>query len=819
MYVIKRFFEDLFGRAGDFINKYKIAIVIIFAIFFVFMASQIRHIKINTSTESFLHNKDLIEYNSFRDTFGRDEVVILMIGGDIFTDGFLKKLDILHKEIANNVPYLKNVNSLINARLLESENDELIADELLKTFPENAEQMENLKNIIKNSELYTNNLISKNMKYTAMIIESQTYAEDLEVNQADEFSDFDDIINEFDISENNDDILDSEESQDTEERAFLTDAQNNEMVNAIQDIIEKNESKDFAISITGSPVITNTLKRSMLNDMRIFIFLLVITISLIMLFLFRKISGVLLPMIVVIYTLITTIGLMCFFRVALTLLTNILPALMMAISVGASIHLLSIFYQQRNKGKLPLDAIRHALSHSGLAIMMTSLTTAAGLFSFAIADIAPLSHLGIFASIGVIISLVATIFLLPSLLLLMPLNEKKASLIKETKHRWLDRFLLFFADISTKYSKTIIAVSFFMIVIAIIFSMLIRFSFDFLAWMPDSFEVKKGTVLVDKEMQGSTVLEVVIDTNEDKGIYDPELLRIVDKISEEIKTYNKRGISVGKILHFPDMIKEINMALNGDDNTFYKIPDSSNAVAQEILLFENSGSDDLNRIVDFHHTKMRMSVKTKWQDAQRYKVFIDYVDSVLKRDIPDGVDYKITGMIPLMSRVFTATMNSTAKSYIFAFLMITVMMIFMTNSIKFGLISMIPNILPVLFVTGLMGIFKINMDMFVMLTGCIIIGLAVDDTVHFIHQFTENHKKGMSNEDAIRETLATSGRAMFITSLVLSSGFMVFLFATMNNLFYFGLLTAVAIIIALLADFLLAPALMNVIVKEKTRLD
>jgi predicted RND superfamily exporter protein len=164
----------------------------------------------------------------------------------------------------------------------------------------------------------------------------------------------------------------------------------------------------------------------------------------------------------------------------------------------------------------------------------------------------------------------------------------------------------------------------------------------------------------------------------------------------------------------------------------------------------------------------------------------------------------------MLTQTVRAAVESSGKSYLIAFGVITVMMIILLSNVKIGLISMIPNLFPVFFVLATMVMFDLPLDLFSMLIGAIIIGIAVDDTVHFMHNFKNYQSKGLATREAVIATLTSTGRAMVITTIVLSVGFVLYVFSELNNLFVFGLLTSIAFIVALLADLLLAPALMAI---------
>ncbi|MBT6022597.1 MAG: MMPL family transporter, partial [Candidatus Thioglobus sp.] len=176
---------------------------------------------------------------------------------------------------------------------------------------------------------------------------------------------------------------------------------------------------------------------------------------------------------------------------------------------------------------------------------------------------------------------------------------------------------------------------------------------------------------------------------------------------------------------------------------------------------------------------------------------------------------QLTGITTLLSVIMEKSIHSSAVSYMIAFGLVTIMMVLLIGNIKIGLISMIPNILPILFLSTIMVVFDMPLDMFTMLIGAIALGLAVDDTVHFMHNFRRYELEHNDVDKAVRLTLMGTGRAITVTSIVLSVGFLVLLFASMSSMFNFGILTASAIFIALLADFFLVPAIMKLMIHNK----
>jgi predicted RND superfamily exporter protein len=237
-------------------------------------------------------------------------------------------------------------------------------------------------------------------------------------------------------------------------------------------------------------------------------------------------------------------------------------------------------------------------------------------------------------------------------------------------------------------------------------------------------------------------------------------------------------------------------------------------VAQEFLLFENSGSDDLEDFVDSQFSKARLTVKVPFIDAVKAGILLKTITAYLKQKFPDA-RITLTGMMALLARTIYNAIKSMAKSYAIALVVITVLMVILIGRIRIGLLSMVPNLAPILLMLGVIGGFSIPMDLFTMMVASIAIGLAVDDTIHFMHNFRRYYDRSGDPKEAVYETLHTAGRAMLVTTIVLSIGFFIFAFATMHNVINFGLLTGFTIIMALVADYLIAPALMVTVNKPK----
>ena len=806
----KKRVEHKFERFSDFIYENRKKTVFIILAIVIAFASQLKNLTVDTSTEGFLHERDplRLEYDKFRDQFGRDEKVLIAIASDnIFTIKFLNKLNELHRELENNLPYIEEVNSLINARNTRGTIDSLIVDDLFEELPKDQKALEFKKQLAVNNPLFKDLLIDEKGTITTIVIDTQTYtslgADGKPLPKTDDEED------EFGNEEETN-------SKSNEQKEYLTPWENAQIVKKTNEIVAKYQNDDFDILVSGTAVINAELKQSMTKDMQKFIKLVLLVIAIILAILFRRVSGVVLPLITVAFTIVASLSLMAIFGAPITVVTQILPSFLLAVTIGASIHLLAIFFKEFNLTKDKKASLKYAMGHSGLAIVMTSLTTAAGLWSFSFSELAPVADLGKFASAGVVIGLLFTLILLPAILSMIKLKPKE-TVSKETAEieSTMDRFLIKIADISVTYPKRIIAISTVIILVSLALASQLKFSHKPIIWFDKDHPVRMATNIIDKKLKGSVTLEIIVDTGKENGLYEPEILNRIDKFSKDIMTIQSDKYFVGKTLSLVDIIKETNKALNENKKEFYTIPSDKNLIAQELLLFENSGSDDLEDFVDSQFSKARITVKLPYIDAMDYMDLLKKINIRIDEEFKGTAKVTVTGISNLLARIMEAAIYSSAVSYVLALTLITIMMLILIGNIKIGLISMIPNIAPILMMTTIMVIYDMPLDMFTMLIGAIAIGLAVDDTVHFMHNFRRYEIIHNDIDKAVRLTLLTTGRAMVVTTIVLSFGFFVFMFASMSNIFNFGLLTGIAIIIAVLADFFLVPAIMKVMVHSR----
>ncbi len=775
---------DGFDRWGRLMVRRSWLVIAIVLALSAGLGAQVAHLTIDNSLESYLHDDDptLIGYNEFRDQFGSDAVAVIALEPrEVFDIAFLEILRDMHHALENEVPHLDKVTSLVNARATRGKEDALVVEDLLETWPGSEAEVAAVRDRVFANPPYLDTLISRDGHVTTILVKPNAYSP---------------VDPERDVSD------DSARS----ERLYLTEEEVIVFVDSIRDIMARYQTPDVAMHLAGLGVVQSTLNVKTQADFGVFLAVSFVIIIVVLYTVFRRAAGVLLPLVTVVLSLLSTFGTMVLLGLPLSLVTEILPPFLLTVGVCDSVHILVIFFQRFSDTGDREEAIAGALSHSGLAVVMTSLTTAGGLVSFAWAVVAPVSHLGIVAPLGVILAMVFTLVLLPALLAVTPLRNMRST--DTPSNALLMRLVVAVGDTSVRRPVSTVSLWALIVALAALGLGELRFGNDDLRWFPEDEPVRVATTFIDSELNGAVALEVLIDTETPNGLYSPELLQKFERIAASAQSVRYGPLFVGKTMSVADVVKETHRALNENRHDYYAIPGNRQLVAQELLLFEMSGSDDLEELVDPQLSLARLSMKVPWADRMVYSEFLERLRHTITAIVGEDVNVEITGAGAVMARVASMVIMTMAQSYTLALMIITPLMILLLGSLKRGLLSMVPNLVPIFVILGVMGLLDIPIGMVTLVIGGIIIGLAVDDTIHFMHRFNRYYEDTGNAPQAVHKTLETTGTAMFFTSVVLTAGFLVFTLASMQNVATFGGLCALAATVAFLADVTLAPALM-----------
>ncbi len=789
--------EAGFEAWGRLAFRYRWWVIALMVGLAVGLGSRMPLLEIDTSTERFLHDDDpiKIQYNAFRDRFGRDQVVLIAIEPpEIFDLDFLRKLTALHEALEERVPQLEDITSLVNVRSTYGRGDELIVDDLLEELPETPEELAALRERVMSTRSYHDGVISRDGRMTTILIETDAYS-------AIGFEE--DALGGFD----------EDPAAQALERPYITGAENSAIAFAVQEVVAEFEGPDFPVYIAGSVLLPHELMLGMMRDLPRFFLAALAIISVLLVLLFRRVGALLLSLAVVVTSLASTFGAAQLLGFPITIMMQIVPSFLLSVGVAYAVHLLAVFLQRFDAEGDREAALAHALGHSGLPILFTGLTTSAGVLSFSTAELAPVTDFGFVAAVGVAMTLLYSLVLLPAAIAVTPFRRRPRPDGAEVGNPVLAAC----GRMAVAHPWKLTAVAAALICASGVLASRVAFSADSLSWLPEDHVFRRATLYIDERLGGSLSLEVVIDTSRENGLHEPDVLNRMAGLEDQVEAYKREGQQLGRTISMLDIVRETHQALNENRPDFYAIPQQRQLVAQELLLFENSGSDDLERIVDQQFSQTRFTIRVPWDDGIARADFVDETLIDFARIMGEQVDVAVTGMLAIITRTARATVSSMTRSYGLALILITPLMMLLIGSLRSGLVSMIPNLTPILMTIGLMGLTGISIDGFTLMVGCVAIGLAVDDTIHFIHGFRRYLAQTGDPALAVQKTMQTTGRALLFTSLVLSAGFFVFTLSSMGNLRAFGALTGFAIATAFIIDVTVTPALLVLVSRRRAR--
>jgi predicted RND superfamily exporter protein len=758
------------------------------------LASYAPLIEIDSSTEQMLKRSDPVRlrYEAFREQFGRDEVIAIGVAGPrVFSRDFLARLAALHRDLERGVPKLVEITSLVNARDVRGEASQLVVSDLLEEIPDSEAGLAQLETRVLASRTYRDLLVSGDGGFTTIVLETEAYSTFGDVG---ELAGFDDEA--------------PAGASRPAHRPFLSGEENRQIVEAVNAVVARHQAPGFEISVAGTPPMITRLNELMQRDMQRFVAISLLLIGVLLYFLFGSLAGVVLPLLVVVVSLAAMLGLVVLAGEKMTPPLQIMPTFQLTVGVAYPIHFLAIFFKELRAGATRADAVAHSLGHSGLPIVMTALTTMGGMASFATASLAPLALLGYLVPAGVVLALGFSLVLLPGLVMVIPLRAARFDRTETSGEARVDRLLLALGRTSLRYRFAILGATLVLSALSGAAALSLHFSHNPLDWLPEGDPLRVATGVVNERLGGSTTLDVVVETGRENGLHEPAVLDGIERLQTWAEAYRDEQVDVTRATSLVDVLKETNRALHENRAEHYAIPRERALVAQELLLFENTGADDLERIVDPLFSQARVTLRLPWGDAFGFDRFVTELEARLPELFGDAATPAITGLVGVMSRTLTAVTLSMAWSYVTSLVVVTALMVLLIGNLRGGLVSMIPNLAPILYMHALMAYLRVPLDGFTLMAGATAMGLAVDDTIHFIHVFRREREHCGDAEEAIRRTMTTTGRANLFAAVVLTSGFFVFLISSMQNLAFFGLLTGFAFLAALVVELLVMPGLL-----------
>lgn len=775
---------------------------------------QLRHTTTDFSTEAYLpkHDSAVLAYDDFRYQFGQSGfgLVTIETDKDVFTMENLQRIKALQEDIEKQVPHIDKIDSLVSIKHTSGNEDSLVVRDMVELWPQTAADMPAFKNMVLGNPTYVGNLVSENGRLTSLIITLNNYSD-----SAIDANDVDAAISGFeDMSA----PVEKTDEQKRDRSKFLKPTEETDFARILTEVAEKHEAAGFKIHVSGQPVVNYRMAIDLGDSMQRDTILGLLVLAILLAALFHRISGVILPLFIVFITVLTTIALMPIFGFPFTGTAQILPVFLLAVGIADSMHILAIFYRRYDEGADKREAIIFTMTHTSLAVLMTSVTTAAGLLSFSWADLRPTQMLGIFGSSGTMLALFYTITLIPAVLMVAPIKrrpvtEENSTGIAHAILKAVDRFVYGLSSFGIRHAKAVFVGALLLAAISAVGVSKVYFSHDPVRWYPKDHPTRVTGELIDKELSGTLALEVIFDSGQDNGLYDPAFLRLIEKCEQDALAYQPGAQDIKKTISILGIVKDNHKILHEGKEEFYSIPGTREEVAQELLLFENAGSDQIEEFTDTNFRVARVSMLMPFQNMIGMKEYLDTLTAIFEKNIEEsglqGVKVHITGLIMIFAKTLLVMLWGTISSYFQSFALVGALMFLMMGNFRTGLLAFGPNLLPVLVTIGIMGWVNMPMDLLTSMLGCIVIGIAVDDTIHFMHHYRSYSAQGCDPETAVRKTLDISGRAIVFTSVVLVGCFLVHMTDTFVTSKNFGFLLSFALGAALICNLLVVPALMK----------
>lgn len=574
----------------------------------------------------------------------------------------------------------------------------------------------------------------------------------------------------------------------------------NEKVDAI---LQKSGLKFVA---TGVPYIRTKYVSKIENEVKLFVLIAAVLLAIMLTITFRNWVFVVLPLATVMVGSIWTYGLMAMTGQPINIVTNLLIPIVFVVGVSDIIHITTKYLSELKLGKDPKHAMLATLDEIGFATLLTCITTAVGFLSLAVTDVAPLFYFGLYGSFGVVGTYLISITLIPNILMNIPSKMLLSAKSIEGSEKWTP-LLLFFHRISTGEPRFIIGIFSIILAVSVYFTTQIPMNMHLLEDLSWRDPVRESMIFFEKNLFGVRPFEIGITAKGNHHVSDREVLVEIEKIQNWLDKKTDFQLFISPVT----FIKGANYVSHFNRDSARIIPESQ-AEIDELIAFTEAKSGDilLKRVMTSDRKMARLGARSPDLGADFHKGIRDSLAVYIQKNCDTKIfDYHFTGHGFLTENNLKYIRDGILQGLLIDFLTIGLIMGLMYKSFRMMLLSMIPNIIPLVVTSGIMGIFNITLTTSAAVVFVVIFGIAVDDTIHFMTHYKVELKKGHSPEDALKKTMLGTGKAMILTSIVLLSGFLTLLTSTFGGTFTIGLFSLITIIFAVFSDLFLAPLLLK----------
>ena len=870
------YLNKYFAKVPSQLIPYRKAVLLVALLSTIFMGYGASRFVLDTSFDVWFSESDpaIEALDEFRDQFGSDDGLFIVYeakDGDVFSNKSLTLIseitetldnyeqisdDVwlnqygLTPDIVESLSHIKRVQSLSNIRIQKNEDDVLSSPRLVpKIIPSEQNQLSAISSEADDQPSLELFMFSKDHRYGAISIKTDFGAIPLVQESDDELSLFsdDDWSDDFDASMDESAVIQKIEYQPDEPALYIP------FMKAITAITEQSKmTEHFNFYPIGNSAMISLAMDTLIQAAFLLVGMVVI-INLLLWTLFRSASAVVLPQLAIGLSILFVIGGLSWLNLASTTLIALTVMLVIAVGVADCVHVMSSYLFFRRDGKEHDEALSKAYGKTGVPILLTTITTMAGMSSLAATGMPMFVQFGLSSAAGVFFAFAYTIYLLPVLLNYWhPMQTKKAgnqennkngikALALNFKLKSL-RFLCFFAkpllSVSKKIGLTWLVsaewlqplldripafVERFRYLIAIVFfggfivclygATQVKIDSNLVELYSDDVPIGQAYDIVDDNMMGTGNMVIVVDTARSDGIMDPAVLSSMDRLQNKIEdSYSDYIIRTNSLA---DLVKDTHAIMQSSEE-YRTIPNSQIAVSQLLYLFNSSNPEERRALVSDDFSKSHISVQLRNAGSEEYKDFFDEIQKDINyefntlTEIYPELKVQITGSFALMMRLADDISKNQFKSLAIAAVVISLLMMLTLGSLQAGVMSIVPNLIPATLAFGLMGLLGISLDTDTLMIAPLIIGIAVDDTIHFISHYRMSLAQNHNMKIALVETIKEVGQAVTFTTLILGCGFFMLTFSDYLGLAKIGGFGSLAIFVALLCDLLFFPALIMI---------
>ena len=560
---------------------------------------------------------------------------------------------------------------------------------------------------------------------------------------------------------------------------------------------------DIDLRIVGTVMINQTFVEASIESQMVFLPASLLLMALILGVLTRSWAGVAATGIVIVFSILASLGLGVWAGLPFSPPVSPAPTIVLMIVVANCVHLLVALQQRLRAGDSRHDAIVEALRLNLHPVFLASLTTALGFLSMNFSEVPPYRHLGNFVAFGIVASFILSVTFLPALLSLLPVRAAK-------ERRFRGPRMSALADFVLRHRKPIFWG--WLVIVPLMMLAIPRNELNdvLVHFFDESVEFRQDTDFMDERLSGNTLLEYSLQASVEGGVTDPRFLTEVSKFAD----WYREQPPVRHVSVITDTFRQLNKSMRGDDPAAYRIPESRELAAQYLLLYELSLPQglNLNNQIDRSRSATRVTISAETLYSRELLELNARAEAWLSENAPHVAGVNSTGPAALFAYIGQRNIRAMLVGTMVVLLAISAILLFALRSLRLGLISIVPNLVPAVLGFGVWGLTVGQVSLSLSVVVAMTIGIVVDDTVHFLSKYRRARREyGQSPDEAVRYAFDTAGLALFTTTVVLVAGFLIFVFSPFVPTAQVGVLTATIIAFALIADLTLLPALLTAV--------